>query len=92
MRAPRPQNPYEIYCDRCNVSAPTGTRRCIHCGGRLSGAQGAQRPGFADLLKAEFAEAGAEEEELEPSIGSAAPKIVMWIVLLAGTYLFRFCN
>jgi hypothetical protein len=92
MRTPRPQNPYEIYCNQCNVSAPTGTRRCIHCGGRLSGAQGAQRPGIADLLKAEFAEAGAEEEELEPSIGSAAPKIVMWIVLLAGGYFFRFCN
>jgi hypothetical protein len=92
MRNPRPPNPYEIYCDRCNVSAPTGTRRCIHCGGRFSGAQAAQRSGFADLLKAEFAEAGAEEEEPEPSIRSAAPKIVMWIVLLAGTYLFRFCN
>ena len=92
MRTPRPQNPYEIYCDQCNVSAPIGTRRCIHCGGRLSGARGAQRQGFADLLKAEFAEAGAEEEELDPSIGSAAPKIVMWIVLLAGGYFFRFCN
>jgi hypothetical protein len=92
MRAPRPQNPYEIYCDQCNVSAPVGTRRCIHCGGRLSGAQGAQRSGFADLLKAELAVAGAEEEELEPSIGSAVPKIVMWIVVLAGGYLFRFCN
>jgi hypothetical protein len=92
MRAPRPQNPYEIYCNQCNVSAPIGTRRCIHCGGRLYGAQGAQRPAFAELLKAESAVAGAEEEELEPSIRSAAPKIVMWIVLLAGGYLFRFCN
>jgi len=89
MRTPRHQNPYEIYCDRCNVTAPTGTRRCIHCGGRFSGTQ---RRGFADLLKAEFAEPGAEEEEVDPSIGSAAPKIVMWIVVLIGGFLFRFCN
>ena len=25
---------YEVRCPNCDVSFPTGTRRCLHCGGR----------------------------------------------------------
>lgn len=24
---------FEVWCPRCNVSFPIGTRRCLHCGG-----------------------------------------------------------
>jgi len=40
-----PQTPYEVYCYNCRVTAATGTSRCVHCGGRLSGR--AQRGGAA---------------------------------------------
>ncbi len=26
--------PYQVYCHSCNVTFPTGTRRCLHCGSR----------------------------------------------------------
>ncbi len=92
MQAPGPQNPYEVYCYQCNVTAPVGTRRCVHCGGRLSGAQGSQRAALAGLLKAGFSEPDEDGEELTTSIGSAAPKVAMWILLLIGGFLYRFCN
>jgi len=92
MQAHGPQNPYEVYCFQCNVSAPVGTRRCVHCGGRLSGPQGPRRSALAGLLEPESSEAEGDGEELATSIGSAAPKIVMWIVLLIGGFLFRYCN
>jgi hypothetical protein len=31
------QTPYEVYCFHCRVTFPAEARRCIHCGGRLSG-------------------------------------------------------
>jgi hypothetical protein len=94
MRPRGPQNPYEIYCYQCNVTAPVGTRRCVHCGGRLSSGDGPRRAALTDLLEAEFTEADAEGdgEELTTSVGSAAPKIAMWILLLIGGSLYRFCN
>jgi hypothetical protein len=47
---------------------------------------------LADLLGAENTEADEEGEELATSIGSAAPKIALWILLLIGGFLYRFCN
>jgi hypothetical protein len=25
---------YEVWCSTCSVTFPTGTKRCLHCGGR----------------------------------------------------------
>jgi hypothetical protein len=44
------------------------------------------------LLEAEHTEANEASEELTPSNRSAAPKIAMWILLLIGGFLYRFCN
>jgi hypothetical protein len=92
MQAPGPQNPYEVYCYQCNVTAPAGTRRCVHCGGRLSGARETPRAALADLFNAELSVADEEGEEPTTSAGSVAPKIAMWILLLLGGSLYRLCN
>jgi hypothetical protein len=93
MRTPGPQNPYEVYCYKCNVTAPVGSRRCIHCGGSLSnGTQDPRRAALAALLGADIREPEEGAEELPPSIGSVAPKIAVWILLLIGGFLYRFCN
>jgi hypothetical protein len=92
MQTPGPQNPHEVRCHQCNVSAPLGTRRCIHCGGRLSGKQGLQRAILTGLLEAENGEEDEAGEESATSIGSAAPKVALWILLLIGGFLYRFCN
>lgn len=92
MRSGGPQNPYEIYCYQCNVSAPAGTRRCVHCGGRLSGQQRPQRAELTELFEADGSEADEQSEEVAASIGSAAPKVALWILLLLGGFLYRYCN
>ena len=33
---------YEIRCGNCQVSFPPGTKKCIHCGGRLGGRPGSR--------------------------------------------------
>ena len=93
MRTPGPQNPYEVYCYQCNVTAPAGTRRCLHCGGSLSsGAQGPRRAALAALIGLDVNEEGPRAEEAPPSIESVVPKIAMWVLLLIGGFLYRFCN
>ena len=92
MRTSGSQNPYEVYCYQCNVTAPIGTRRCVHCGGRLSGAQEPRRATLTDLLEGRITGADEEGEEPTASIGSAAPKIALWILLLIGGFLYRYCN
>ncbi len=92
MRTPGPHVPYEIYCYQCNVTAPAGTQRCVHCGGRLSRAQDPQRSLLAALTGAEFTEEDGSGEEALASIGSVAPKIALWILLVVGGFFYRFCN
>ena len=93
MRTPRPQNRYEVYCHQCNVTAPAGTRRCIHCGGSISrGAQNPRQAALAALVGAELSEADEEGEEASPSVASLVPKIALWILLLFGGFLYRICN
>ncbi len=92
MRSPDPQNAYEVYCHQCHVTAPVGTRRCIHCGGVLSrGEQDSRRAALAALMGAEIPEPEEATAEPAPTIGSVAPKIIMWILLLVGGFLYRFC-
>ena len=31
------RTPYEVYCFQCRVTFPPEARRCLHCGGALSG-------------------------------------------------------
>jgi hypothetical protein len=93
MRTPGPQNPYEVYCYRCNVTAPAGTRRCLHCGGPLSrGEPDPKRAALAALIGAEPSEADEGVEAEPPSAVSVVPKVVLWVLLLIGGFLYRFCN
>ncbi|MCH8082963.1 MAG: hypothetical protein IH885_01890 [Myxococcales bacterium] len=95
MQARDPQTPYQVYCYQCNVTAPPETRRCLHCGGRLSGARNSKQAALTnltDLFKSDSSEADEEGEELTTTIGSAAPKVVMWIVIVLGGFFYRLCN
>jgi hypothetical protein len=44
------------------------------------------------LFEANSSEAGEDREESTTSIGSAAPKVALWILLLIGGFFYRFCN
>jgi hypothetical protein len=54
--------------------------------------QDPRRVAWTTLIGADIRETDAGAEELPPSIGSVAPKLAMWILLLIGGVLYRFCN
>jgi hypothetical protein len=82
--------PFEVYCDRCRVTVPVGTRRCVHCGGP-TGASRARRP----LGREPVEEPEPAETELEAEVGPrrfVSPLTLIWIVLIAAGYLVRACS
>jgi hypothetical protein len=82
--------PYEVYCPSCRVTFPVGTRRCLHCGGRV-GPQGSAgmsiEPPPAE--QAEEVDIGGEER---PRIRSLSPLTVLWVLLLLAGSLYRACS
>ena len=90
MHSIGPQNAYEVYCYQCNVTAPLGTRSCIHCGNRLSRPR--SQPGA--VLSTPF-ETPEEEETLgddSPRFGVISPMTAIWILLFIGGSLYRLCS
>jgi len=86
-----PQNPYEIYCYQCHVTAPVGTRRCVHCGGRLSKQQRQLDP----VMGMPFEESVEEDEapvDLQRRLGNNLPMAAVWILLVIGGSIYRLCN
>ena len=80
---------FEVYCDRCRVTSPVGTRRCIHCGGPTSATRG--RPG---LRLEPASEPEVAEAEPLPELGrrrAFSPVTLAWIALIAAGYLYRAC-
>lgn len=79
--------PYEVYCHRCRVSHPVGTRICLHCGGRV----GRNRAPVAFVASPGGAEAAAEEDVPRRS-GLFSPMSFLWIVLIVGGAMYRACT
>jgi len=90
----KPESPQvEVYCNRCGVSFPVGSRRCLHCGGRLDrervGRELSALPaGFEPHLE-ENLEAVLEDEM--PRRSGISPLTLVWIALLLAGYLYRSC-
>ena len=86
-----PQNAYEVYCYPCQVTAPVGSRRCLHCGGRLS----KQRTQPAVMTTKPLEESIKENDvpdELQQRSGTNLPMTAVWILLLVGGSLYRLCG
>ncbi len=89
MQASAPA-PFEVYCDRCRVTFPVGTRRCIHCGGRTGSST--QKLGMRFEPMREPEEAPAELEPEPARRRFVSPLTLVWIVLIAAGYLVRACS
>jgi hypothetical protein len=79
------QTPYEVYCTRCRVTFPIGTRKCIHCGERVG--RDRFQPALGLLP-------GGEEISVEPEPArrsGLSPFTLVWVALLLGGYLYRAC-
>ena len=92
-------SPYEVYCQRCRVSFPVGTRPCIHCGERI-GRPGLLRAAPARPAAAPKRPAGAppppvfeeDAEELPTRGGLMSPVAILWVVLILGGAIYRACS
>jgi len=93
------QTPYEVYCYHCDVTHPSGTRVCMHCGGRIGGhplvlaepgvgvmgATPGPRPAPADVLEGD--EATGLSGPLR-RIASMSP----WMILFLSAAAYRACT
>ncbi len=79
------QTPYEVYCFNCRVSFPVGTRRCIHCGGRIGRQRMEAVPGPIPR------ELGEEEIAPETSIGRRLGTLSLWMLVAIGAAVYRAC-
>jgi len=96
MNSTRRTSPYEVLCSHCDVTFPTGTRHCIHCGGPIARARGGGLLAAVTAAKAANESQTAEpieveEEEELARRSSFSPVSILWLVLIAGGAVFRAC-
>jgi hypothetical protein len=91
--------PYEVYCQRCRVSFPIGTRTCIHCGQRIGRArpQGPVPTQPAAALRrpsdaAHPVRDEVDEDDLPIRGGRMSPTAILWVVLILGGAIYRACS
>ena len=91
MQANGPQNPYEVWCYQCNVTAPADARRCVHCGERLSakGSAPVEKPPV-DFGGGFHSEVAADESPIRSR--TISPMTVIWVVVAIAVSLQRMCN
>ena len=84
-----PQTPFEVYCYDCQTSFAAGTKRCVHCGGRIGRAQTRLMPGS-------MPDVGHPDDEAEEEAGESLPKrlasMAVWVLIVLGASLMRLCG
>ena len=87
MPGPTTVNPYEVYCTRCRVSFPIGTRTCMHCG---------QPIGRTPAEAAALLRSGASDEEAAEELPlhglKASPLTILWLLAGVATVAYRACS
>lgn len=78
---PTSPSPFETRCENCDVSFPSETRQCLHCGAPL----GARFP-WSQVEEAP--QPSGDEGSLVRRLGSAA----IWIVLALSAVFARLCE
>jgi hypothetical protein len=57
---------YEVRCPRCDVSFPTGTRKCLHCGGATGPSRGPRgRTGLRERAPSSVADGSPDPKRFE---------------------------
>lgn len=95
----RKSSAYEVRCPSCDVSAPPGTRRCMHCGGPMIEAGTVALSSAAPeslqevILRHERAGGDAiEDEEAAPRSGFSRGIGLLWILMLIAVSVYRQCT
>ena len=87
MPGPTTVNPFEVYCTRCRVSFPVGTRTCMHCGHPI-----ASRPAGAAVVMRSGASDEEAAEELPLHGLKASPLTILWLLAGVATVAYRACS
>lgn len=90
MEEQRPYTPtaFEVYCQRCRVTFPLGTRTCLHCGGKLSRER--QAPSRFAAQQELDPESVLAQDEL-PVRRALSPFTAIWVLLAIAATLYRTC-
>jgi hypothetical protein len=85
--------PFEVYCGRCQVTFPVGTRRCVHCGGRTGPTRESPTARLGELPDGG---GGGDALEIDPEQLARprgfSPLTLLWIALVVGGYAMRACT
>lgn len=92
MQVEGSQSAYEVFCRRCQVSFPIGTRSCFHCGTRLGRERPEARGQEARRLAAPPRVDELSEEEIAPRGRFLSPFTMMWLLLALAGALYRQCG
>jgi len=100
MEVEPPQNPYEVRCEACHVSFPVGTRRCVHCGGRVGGSlAGRLAERRTQLVPNPGADEPWEDEESDEELAAGmarrrflSPFTLMWLAAAVALSIQRACG
>jgi hypothetical protein len=87
MQAEAPQTPYEVFCPRCSVTFPVGTRHCLHCGGRLP-----RERGRLIAAPSSFEERYTPLEDEGPRMSRFSPVALIWVLLFVVGTIYRACT
>ena len=85
--------PYEVYCFRCRVTFPVEARRCLHCGGQLSGR--GERAGAASPLAPRPGAPLPGDDDAEEGPVMMARRfggIVIWAIVALAAVLQNLCQ
>lgn len=87
------RTPYEVYCFQCRVTFPPEARRCLHCGGALSGRDERARggPELAPSLGLPVP-AGEDADEGPVMIARRFGGLAVWALVALSALLSHFCQ
>ncbi len=88
MQTQGPRTPYEVYCHRCRVTFAPDTKRCVHCGDRLTRSRVQPELLLPPPLEASQ---GLPEEENSPRRSRFSPISILWIVAALAVGIQRAC-
>ena len=91
MQAESSLSRFEVYCQRCGVTFPIGTKRCLHCGVRLARTRAAEpRPiAFEPAMESPLE---LPDEGTPRRLSRFSPISILWIVAALAVGIQRACS
>src|SRR5262245_988947 len=86
------RTPYEVYCFRCRVTFPIGSRRCLHCGGPLFAAGERTAVGAPIAPAAGPAAPDADADDGAIAVARRFGGLAVWALVALAAVLQSLCR